>query len=94
MNEADNQPAKQPATSRELYWRANSRLIVILLSIWAFVSLGCSILFVEQLNQFNIGNLPAGFWFAQQGSIFVFVVLIFVYAFAMDRLDKKHDVEE
>ena len=81
-------------SSRVGYWRANSRLILVLLAIWGFVSIGCSILLVEPLNRFLIGNLPAGFWFAQQGSIFVFVVLIFVYAFAMDRLDKQHDVEE
>jgi len=69
------------------YWKANRRLIIILLSIWAFVSLGCGILFVEWLNQFSIGNLPLGFWFAQQGSIYVFVLLVFVYAFYMDKLD-------
>ena len=72
------------------YWRANRRLIAGLLLIWAVVSYGCSILFIEQLNTFKIGSLPLGFWFAQQGSIYVFVVLIFVYAFAMDRIDKKY----
>ena len=88
-------PTENPQdTSRDRYWRANSRLIIVLLAIWALVSIGCSILFVEPLNRFSVGNLPAGFWFAQQGSIFVFIVLIFVYAFAMDRIDKQHDVEE
>lgn len=72
------------------YWRANRRLIAVLLVIWAIVSYGCSILFIEQLNHFHIGTLPLGFWFAQQGSIYVFVVLIFVYAFGMDRLDRKY----
>ena len=76
------------------YWRANIRLILILLAVWAFVSIGCSILFVEQLNKFTIGSLPFGFWMAQQGTIYVFVVLIFVYAFLMDRLDKKFGVME
>ena len=80
--------------NRRLYWQANRRLILVLLTIWAIVSIGCSILFVEQLNQFKIGYLPLGFWFAQQGSIFVFVVLIFVYALVMDRLDRKYGVEE
>lgn len=75
---------------RRAYWRENSRLIVGLLSIWAAVSLGCGIIFVEPLNQFRCGRLPLGFWFAQQGSIYVFVVLIFVYAWAMDRLDRKY----
>ena len=77
-----------------LYWRANRRLIFSLLSIWAFVSLGCGILFVEWLNQFKIGELPLGFWFAQQGSIYVFVILIFFYAFYMDRLDKQLKSEQ
>ena len=72
------------------YWRANRLLIAILLIIWAVVSLGCSILFVEKLNEFKIGQLPLGFWFGQQGSIYVFVILIFIYAFGMDRLDKKY----
>jgi len=72
------------------YWRANNRLIMALLFVWAFVSFGCGILFVEWLNQYSIGNLPLGFWFAQQGSIYVFVVLIVVYAVSMDRLDKKY----
>jgi putative solute:sodium symporter small subunit len=76
------------------YWRANLRLIAVLLSIWAAVSFGCSILFIEQLNKVNIGQLPLGFWFAQQGSIYVFVVLIFVYAWRMDKLDKKYGVTE
>lgn len=82
------------AEAQRLYWRANVRLITVLLTVWATVSLGCGILFVEQLNQFQIGKLPLGFWFAQQGSIYVFVVLIFVYALAMDRLDRRFGVEE
>jgi putative solute:sodium symporter small subunit len=76
------------------YWRANVRLIGILLACWAAVSYGCGILFVEQLNRFTIGHLPLGFWFAQQGSIYLFVVLIFVYAWVMDRLDRKHGLAE
>jgi putative solute:sodium symporter small subunit len=77
------------------YWRANRALILGLLFIWAFVSYGCSILFVEQLNALPpIGNLPLGFWFAQQGSIYVFVILIFVYAIAMDRIDRRYGVTE
>ncbi|MHC5108384.1 MAG: DUF4212 domain-containing protein [Planctomycetota bacterium] len=80
--------------SHRRYWRANIRLISILLFIWAAVSYGCSILFVEQLNKFQIGALPLGFWFAQQGAIYVFVILIFFYAWAMDRLDRKYGVAE
>jgi putative solute:sodium symporter small subunit len=58
--------------------------------VWGFVSLGCSILFVEQLNQFKIGRLPLGFWFAQQGSIIIFVALIFIFARQMDKIDRGH----
>ncbi|VEP13567.1 conserved hypothetical protein [Hyella patelloides LEGE 07179] len=69
---------------KRAYWRANIRLIRTLLIIWAFVSLGCSILFVPLLNNIMLGNVPLGFWMAQQGSIFTFVILIFVYAIQMD----------
>ncbi|PSB03453.1 DUF4212 domain-containing protein [Merismopedia glauca CCAP 1448/3] len=61
-----------------------------LLIVWALVSLGFSILFVEPLNGFRIGNLPFGFWMAQQGSIYVFVALIFIYAIQMDKIDRKY----
>lgn len=93
----DNMPKEIDSVindARRRYWRANVRLIVILLSIWAGTSYGCSILFVEQLNRFTIGKVPLGFWFAQQGSIYVFVVLIFVYAWLMDRMDRKYGVAE
>jgi putative solute:sodium symporter small subunit len=66
----------------------------ILLAVWAFVSFGLGIVFVEPLNRFRIGGFPLGFWFAQQGSIYVFVVLILVYAVWMDRVDRRHGVEE
>ena len=74
----------------EQYWKANNRLIAALLAVWAFVSFGCGILFVDWLNQFSIGELPLGFWFAQQGSIYVFVILIIIYALMMDKLDRKY----
>ena len=78
------------------YWRANKRLMLVLLAIWAFVSYGLSIFMAPWLNSLpqKVGNLPMGFWWAQQGSIYVFVVLIFIYAFGMDRLDRKYKVEE
>ena len=75
---------------RPAHWGASKRLVLILMLVWGFVSVGCSILFVEQLNHFKIGHLPVGFWFAQQGSIVVFVALIFIFARGMDRLDRKH----
>ena len=75
---------------RQAYWRANKALIRNLLIIWASVSLGCSILLVQPLNNISIGNLPLGFWMAQQGSIFVFVILIFVYAKQMDKIEARY----
>ncbi|MFC3101809.1 DUF4212 domain-containing protein [Altererythrobacter lauratis] len=77
-----------------LYWRANVRLLMILMAIWAAVSLGAGILFREWLDQFMIGGYPLGFWFAQQGSIYVFIALIFTYAHAMKRLERKYHLED
>lgn len=74
----------------EKYWKENIRIIAILLSIWALVSFGAGILFVEQLNSIRIGGFKLGFWFAQQGSIYVFVILIFVYTRLMNNLEKKY----
>lgn len=79
---------------KEAYWRDNLRLIFILLGIWGFVSFGCSILFVDWLDQFKIFNFKLGFWFAQQGAIYTFVVLIYVYIYKMKQIDKKHNVED
>lgn len=76
------------------YWHENVRYLIILLSIWFLVSYGAGILFVEQLNSIKIGGFKLGFWFAQQGSIYVFVILIFVYVKLMNRLDRKFDVDE
>ncbi len=72
---------------RAEYWRGNVRIMCFLLGIWAFVGLGCGILWADWLNQWRIGGVPMGFWFAQQGSIATFVVLILVYALVMNRLD-------
>jgi putative solute:sodium symporter small subunit len=91
--QAHHRGPARPKGAKE-YWRENLRLIAILLTIWAGVSLGCSVLFIEQLNKLHIGQLPLGFWFAQQGSIYVFVALIFFYAWRMDKLDKKYGVTE
>ncbi len=79
---------------RKAYWRKNLRYLAILLLIWFFVSYGCGILFAEYLNQFHLGGFPLGFWFAQQGAIYVFVILIFVYVGLMNRLDKTFEVDE
>ena len=74
---------------RKAYWRANLRILAILMSIWFTVSFGCGILFVEPLNEIKLGGFRFGFWMAQQGSIYVFVVLIFVYVRLMNRLDRE-----
>ena len=76
------------------YWKTNLKYLAILLSIWFMVSFGFGILFVDYFDQFRFSGFKLGFWFAQQGSIYVFVILIFVYVFLMNRLDKKHNVEE
>ncbi|MBT6252552.1 MAG: DUF4212 domain-containing protein [Flavobacteriaceae bacterium] len=71
-----------------IYWKKNIRYITILLSLWFIISFGCGILFVEELNTITIGGFKLGFWFAQQGSIFGFVGIIFTYIFLMNKLDK------
>jgi putative solute:sodium symporter small subunit len=76
------------------YWRRNLALMVKLLVVWFIVSFGCGILFVEVLNEIQIGGYKLGFWFAQQGSIYVFVALIFYYARKMSALDREFGVEE
>jgi len=76
------------------YWRANLRLMLVLLSIWFLVSFVFGILIVDFLDQFHFFGFKLGFWFAQQGSIYVFVILIFVYVWQMNRLDKKFNVRE
>lgn len=81
-------------TNKDAYWRDNLKLLLKLLIIWFVVSFGCGILFVEQLNQISFFGFKLGFWFAQQGAIYVFVVLIFVYVHKMNTLDKQHQVEE
>ncbi len=78
----------------QAYWKENVRLMVILLTIWAVVSYGCGILFVDALNAIRVGGYKLGFWFAQQGSIYVFVALIFVYAKKMGDLDRKYHVHD
>ena len=79
--------------SIDTYWRRNLRLMAGLLVVWAAVGLGCGVLLADVLNRYSLGGFPLGFWFAQQGSILVFVVLIGVYALAMRRLDRIHHAE-
>ncbi len=80
--------------SSQLYWKQNLRYVAILLSIWFVVSFGFGILLVDVLDDVAIGGFKLGFWFAQQGAIYVFVVLIFVYVRLMNRLDRQFDLHE
>ena len=79
---------------RKAYWRANIRLVGILLSIWFVVSYGFGILLKEWLDTIQLFGFGLGFWFAQQGSIYVFLILIFVYAYKMNKLDHEFGVDE
>lgn len=78
----------------QAYWKENLRIIVTYLVIWFVVSYGCGILFVDQLNAIPFFGFKLGFWFAQQGAIYVFCVLIVAYAISMNKLDQKYDVHE
>lgn len=79
---------------RKEYWKKNILLVLSLLSVWFLVSYVFGIFLVDTLNEYSIGGAKLGFWFSQQGSIYVFVILIFVYVRLMNRLDKKYDVHE
>ncbi len=87
----DRDPRVRACIAR--YWRRNVALMAGLLCVWAVVGLGCGVLFADALNQTRLGGFPLGFWFAQQGSIVVFVLLILVYALAMGKLDRDHHAE-
>ncbi len=76
------------------YWQKNVQYLSILLAIWFVVSYGAGILFADALNNVRLGGFKLGFWFAQQGSIYVFVILIFVYVRLMNKLDQEFDVDE
>ena len=84
----------EQTSNRAEYWKANLRLLFGCLVVWFIVSYGLGIILVDFMNQFSLGGYPLGFWFAQQGSIFTFVVLIFFYAWRMNAIDKKFGVFE
>ena len=89
-------PLENPQHREQMrrYWRRNLKIVGILLSIWFSVSFLCGIVFVDNLNEIRIAGFKLGFWFAQQGSIYVFVLLIFIYVYLMNKLDRKYNVEE
>ncbi len=72
------------------YWKRNVSIMAVLLLVWAAAGLGAGVLFADTLNAWSLGGIPLGFWFAQQGSIIVFVVLILIYAVMLNRLDRQH----
>ncbi len=84
----------QRADHAQRYWRCNLRYLAVLLSVWFAVSYGAGILFADALDRVRIGGFRLGFWFAQQGSIYVFVVLIFVYVWLMNRLDARFGYQD
>ena len=77
-------------SKKDSYWNENIRILIFLLSIWFLVSFGFGILLSDWLDQIQIGGFKLGFWFAQQGSIYVFIILIFIYIHSMNKLDKKY----
>tara|TARA_B100000683_G_C12402772_1_gene520419 strand:+ start:447 stop:695 length:249 start_codon:yes stop_codon:yes gene_type:complete len=79
---------------QKVYWSKNLKYIGVLMSIWFVVSFGCGILLKDFLNNYQLGGFKLGFWFAQQGAIYVFVLLIFIYVLLMNRLDKDFELEE
>ena len=81
-------------TDKNAYWSANVRLILISLAIWALVSFGFGIILRPLLAGISVGGTDLGFWFAQQGSIIIFLILIFFYAWRMNKLDREHGVDE
>ena len=85
---------KSLSERRRAYWQDNLRIMAWLMAVWFFVSYGCGILFVEPLNEIRLGGYKLGFWMAQQGSIYVFVALIFVYVRQMNKLDREFNFQD
>lgn len=94
MNQENNQNIKINKEKAKAYWKENIKYVSILLIIWAIVSYGAGIIFKDELNEFRLGGFKLGFWFAQQGAMYVFVILIFVYVRLMNKLDKKYGFDE
>ena len=90
----ENSSSEEKQKIADNYWKANLRLMGCLLVVWFAVSYGCGILFVDQLDEIRIGGFKLGFWFAQQGSIYVFVGLIFFYVWKMNKIDREFDLDE
>lgn len=89
-----NQIDQIMAKNRRDYWKRNVTYLTVLMAVWFLVSFGFGLLFVDGLNGIRLAGFKLGFWFAQQGSIYIFVVLIFIYVWLMNRLDEEFDVQE
>lgn len=95
MSDRDDSAAEvQDGGKASVYWRANIRLLLTLMTVWFAVSFGAGILFRDFLDQFMIGGYPLGFWFAQQGSIYVFIALIFFYNWRIHRIEQQHELDD
>jgi len=96
LDEAPPELTERERAALAAYWRANVRLLALLLSLWFAVSFGCGILFVDALNRVRIpgSGFKLGFWFAQQGAIYAFIALIFAYVVLMNRLDRRFGFDE
>ncbi|TLU65336.1 DUF4212 domain-containing protein [Thalassotalea litorea] len=94
VNEQKTTEPKSTRLSGAQYWRENLKLIAICLTVWFAVSFGCGIVLVEPLNEIRLGGYKLGFWFAQQGSIYTFVALVFYYTRQMNKLDKKFGIKD
>ncbi len=92
--ETSDNAAEETSAAEGAYWRENIRLLVSLMAIWFVVSFGCGILFRDFLDQFSLGGYPLGFWFAQQGSIYVFIALIIFYVVRMKQIERKYDLDD
>lgn len=87
-------PQEETNASEGAYWRENIRLLVSLMTIWFACSFGAGILFRDFLDQFMLGGYPLGFWFAQQGSIYIFIALIGIYVVRMKQIERKYDLDD
>ena len=93
-SDSDPDLSSQVQENHRAYWRANIRLVLILLAVWFIVGCVLSILLVDQLNRISVGGFPVGFWFSQQGTIIVFIVLVYIYAARLQKLDREFGVED
>ena len=93
-NSGETAPVEETSETQGAYWRANIRLLVTLMVIWFVCSFGAGILFRDFLDQWSIGGYPLGFWFAQQGSIYVFIALIFFYSWKIHRIEKRYHLDD